>query len=49
MEEMEKKKSNINKEEKNYFLKLAEILAREKLIKETEKKQLQKLIRQKWE
>ena len=35
-------------DEKIFFLKLSEILSRENYIKETEKMQLQKLIRQKW-
>ena len=42
------KKNNAKIEEKNFFLKLSEVLCRENYIKETEKRQLQKLIRQKW-
>ena len=42
------KKTDGKQEEKIFFLKLSEILFREKYIKETEKIQLQKLIRQKW-
>lgn len=35
-------------DEKIFFLKLSEVLSRKNYIKETEKMQLQKLIRQKW-
>ena len=41
-------KKNGKIDEKIFFLKLSEILSRENYIKETEKMQLQKLIRQKW-
>ena len=45
---MDKEKKYINKEERELFLKLAEILAREKMIKEGEKMQLKRRIWEKW-
>lgn len=46
---MDEKKNDMAMKEKDFFLKLVQILARENLIQEGEKNKLRKRIREKWE